>query len=384
MAQKIQTKATTLLVDADEVVKDAIARLFTYMGVYWVAGQTPERFCVNGDCHRTNNDVDPFNHYFNEICGKFHHNFWSFTSKTVYTLYIILNGYLYNHVSTGNLQLVEDNFSRDFQAVKRAGAIRRPRTITEIQSDSRISQISGELSTGRISDIEFLEIASNLFEPDRPDPTQVAGRPRNNLVMEPPEHLRRRGRPRRIISVTETQQPVHPVNAEEQQPRRRGRPRRISPPPVPEQPNNHPVNVDAQQTVHPVNVDGQMPVHPVNADEQQPRRRGRPRRISPPPVPDQPNNNPVNADGQQPVHPVNADRQQPRRRGRPRRIVPVAINAAERPRSPVNDNVATCNVCLTNPKNRVCLPCGHLFCHECCLRVENCFLCRQPVLQIFN
>jgi hypothetical protein len=79
--QIIQRKATELLANEDQFVKDAVDRLFTYMGGYWFARQiTPERFCVNGDCHRTNNDVESFNRYFNDLCDRFHQNFWDLTS----------------------------------------------------------------------------------------------------------------------------------------------------------------------------------------------------------------------------------------------------------------------------------------------------------------
>ncbi len=70
-----------MLANEDGNVKDGIARLFTYMGGYWFTVQTPERFCVHGDCRRTNNDVESFNRYFNDLCNEAHLNFWAFVSK---------------------------------------------------------------------------------------------------------------------------------------------------------------------------------------------------------------------------------------------------------------------------------------------------------------
>jgi hypothetical protein len=72
----------------------------------------------------------------------------------------------YHCLIAGQLQLVEDNYRRDFLALEKAQAIGRPRTIAERQQDERISHISGELASGRLQVFQFLEMASNLFEPD--------------------------------------------------------------------------------------------------------------------------------------------------------------------------------------------------------------------------
>ncbi|KZR99283.1 Uncharacterized protein APZ42_004910 [Daphnia magna] len=52
-----------------------VARLFQYMGGYWFTNQGLERFCVSGDDHRTNNEVESFNRWFNARCGPHHQNF---------------------------------------------------------------------------------------------------------------------------------------------------------------------------------------------------------------------------------------------------------------------------------------------------------------------
>lgn len=44
-----------------------------------------------------------------------------------------------------------------------------------------------------------------------------------------------------------------------------------------------------------------------------------------------------------------------------------------------NDRLAICNICFTNPKNTVCVPCGHTMCHACANRLtaDSCPFCRQ-------
>ena len=45
----------------------------------------------------------------------------------------------------------------------------------------------------------------------------------------------------------------------------------------------------------------------------------------------------------------------------------------------------TCQICMVNRKDRILLPCGHLFCSECTIRVKkHCFICRTRVKSVKN
>jgi hypothetical protein len=40
----------------------------------------------------------------------------------------------------------------------------------------------------------------------------------------------------------------------------------------------------------------------------------------------------------------------------------------------------TCQICMVNRKDRILLPCGHLFCSECSVRArKRCFICTTRV-----
>ena len=43
----------------------------------------------------------------------------------------------------------------------------------------------------------------------------------------------------------------------------------------------------------------------------------------------------------------------------------------------------TCQICMVNRKDRILLPCGHLFCSECAIRVKRrCFICKSRVKSV--
>jgi hypothetical protein len=44
-----------------------------------------------------------------------------------------------------------------------------------------------------------------------------------------------------------------------------------------------------------------------------------------------------------------------------------------------------CKICVENPINVVCIPCGHLFCYKCLsLNPKVCHFCRQTITSTMN
>ena len=66
---------------------------------------------------------------------------------------------------SGHLQVVEEITLRDFNSARNGLQIRRPQPARQRNRDARIAAETHNLNVGRITLIEFLEIASNFFEP---------------------------------------------------------------------------------------------------------------------------------------------------------------------------------------------------------------------------
>jgi hypothetical protein len=66
---------------------------------------------------------------------------------------------------SGHLQVVEEITLRDFNSARNGLQIRRPQPARQRNQDARIAAETHNLNVGRITLIEFLEIASNFFEP---------------------------------------------------------------------------------------------------------------------------------------------------------------------------------------------------------------------------
>lgn len=70
-----------LIREETAVTKEALARLFEYIGGYWFVTVGPERFSVYNEVRRTNNDVESWHRWFNDRCGNHHQNFWAFIAN---------------------------------------------------------------------------------------------------------------------------------------------------------------------------------------------------------------------------------------------------------------------------------------------------------------
>lgn len=66
---------------------------------------------------------------------------------------------------SGHLQVVEEITLRDFNSARNGLQIRRPQPAGQRNQDARIAAETHNLNVGRTTLIEFLEIASNFFEP---------------------------------------------------------------------------------------------------------------------------------------------------------------------------------------------------------------------------
>ena len=55
----------------------------------------------------------------------------------------------------------------DYVALKKAENVSRPRPVKARRVDELLNGLWDELATGSINRFEFLELASNFFEPDR-------------------------------------------------------------------------------------------------------------------------------------------------------------------------------------------------------------------------
>lgn len=65
------------------------------------------------------------------------------------------------------MQECEETARRDFQALRGGGRAGRPQTRLQREQDNRIQQLIDGMQAGRIQLREFIEIASNFFEPER-------------------------------------------------------------------------------------------------------------------------------------------------------------------------------------------------------------------------
>ncbi|KZS10525.1 Uncharacterized protein APZ42_024988 [Daphnia magna] len=137
--QTIRHRTENALLAKNPQSRAGVARLFQYMGGYWFTNQGPERFCVSGDDHRTNNEVESFNRWFNARCGPHHQNF-----------------------------LV---FHTDFIAIRAAQQIRRPQRLVNKRRDRNIKTLTEQLTSSAIEIYEFLDVAEEFFEPDQLDRT---------------------------------------------------------------------------------------------------------------------------------------------------------------------------------------------------------------------
>ncbi|KAK4021334.1 hypothetical protein OUZ56_003251 [Daphnia magna] len=228
--QTIRHRSENALLAENPQSRAGVARLFQYMGGYWFTNQRPEHFCVSGDDHRTINEVESFNRWFNARCDPHHQNFWSFIK---------------------HLQEFNENTQRDFISIRAAQEIRRPQRLVNKRGDRSIKTLTEQLTSGAIQIYEFLDVAGEFFEPDQLDRTAdglARLAPENDdlegqagiIAEEPaPVHrqpvrrrrlsaenvdevpaIRRHGRPRRILieNLNEGNEPLR---------RPRGRPRQL-------------------------------------------------------------------------------------------------------------------------------------------------------------
>ncbi|KAK4024431.1 hypothetical protein OUZ56_009853 [Daphnia magna] len=209
--QTIRHRTENALLAENPQSRAGVARLFQYIGGYWFTNQGPERFCVSGDDHRTNNEVESFNRWFNARCGPHHQNFWSFIQ---------------------HIQEFNENTERDFIAIRVAQQIRPPQRLVNKQRDRNIKTLTEQLTSGAIQIYEFLDVAGEFFEPgnqdqlDRTADKLARPAPENDdleglagIVAEEPAPVHRQPVCRRRLSAEN----VDEVPAI----RRRGRPRRI-------------------------------------------------------------------------------------------------------------------------------------------------------------
>ncbi|XP_045027387.1 uncharacterized protein LOC123470739, partial [Daphnia magna] len=209
--QTIRHRTENALLAENPQSRAGVARLFQYIGGYWFTNQGPERFCVSGDDHRTNNEVESFNRWFNARCGPHHQNFWSFIQ---------------------HIQEFNENTERDFIAIRVAQQILPPQRLVNKQRDRNIKTLTEQLTSGAIQIYEFLDVAGEFFEPgnqdqlDRTADKLARPAPENDdleglagIVAEEPAPVHRQPVCRRRLSAEN----VDEVPAI----RRRGRPRRI-------------------------------------------------------------------------------------------------------------------------------------------------------------
>ncbi|XP_045032066.1 uncharacterized protein LOC123474201 [Daphnia magna] len=148
--QTIRHRTENALLAENPQSRAGVARLFQYMGGYWFTNQGPERFCVSSDDHRTNNEVESFNRWFNARCGPHHKNFWSFIQ---------------------HLQECNENTERDFIAIWAVQQIRRPQRLVNKRRNRNIKTLTEQLTSGAIQIYECLDVLDEFFEPDQLDRT---------------------------------------------------------------------------------------------------------------------------------------------------------------------------------------------------------------------
>ena len=77
----------------------SLANLFNYFRMFWIARIGPNRFCVGGEVHRTDNLVEAFHRVWNVVCQS-HPNFWSQLCKIAVYLIFLLSLIFYIIIGT--------------------------------------------------------------------------------------------------------------------------------------------------------------------------------------------------------------------------------------------------------------------------------------------
>lgn len=75
----------------------AIKNLYAYWMEYWYDDVRPETFSVFGLEHRTNNLVESWHNWFNNLCNGKHLNIWDFICESLFSYAYILSQLAFTH-----------------------------------------------------------------------------------------------------------------------------------------------------------------------------------------------------------------------------------------------------------------------------------------------